>query len=154
MFALMVLWVATPTFAHGQEWQTEILESRGTAQGILQIVHVGEDGYRLMLDGRLLRELEGYRVSIGASFPSDNAPEYLLLIIDTGGGSCPQEYRLLDLTPGRKPFLTGEFGNCSVMPSLQRQDQDVRIDFPPSEGTRAQTWVYKSEHHGLTNRID
>jgi len=133
----------TEVLAFWPGWTTEVLESRQTAQGQFQIVQAGMDGYGLVLQGKLLRELEAYRVSVYDVYPAGYSPVYLLVVINKGGGSCPREYRLLDVASAQKTVLTGEFGNCSAKPTLHAQDQGILIDFPPWQGNPAQSWFYQ-----------
>jgi hypothetical protein len=102
----------------------------------------------------VVRELEGYSVHVQSAIPAGDAAAYVLLKIESGGGSCPHKYRLLDVAPGRKPHLTGEFGNCSAEPASRAQGQDIRIDFPAWPGARAQSWLYRTGPGRLQREIN
>jgi hypothetical protein len=144
LYATVSLFIATNALAFWPGWTTDIVESRWTAQGQLQIVQAGVDGYGIMVQGQLLRELEAFWVTIQDTYPAGSSPDYLLLAIGTGGGSCSREYRLLDLSPGHNPYLSGEFGNCSEVPVLQAQGNGLRIEFPGWQGAKPQTWQYEA----------
>jgi hypothetical protein len=143
LYAMVCLFATTNALAFWPGWSMDIVESRWTAQGLFQIVQAGVDGYGLVLQGHLLRELESFSVNIQSTYPAGSSPDYLLLAVSTGGGSCPRKYRLLDVAPGHKPYISGEFGNCSAEPTLHAQEDGVRIDVPASPGARAQTWGYQ-----------
>jgi len=115
-----------------------------TAQGLLQIAEVGLGGYRMSIAGNFIVEFEAYGVDITGAIPSDDFPQYVLLEIDKGGGSCPYLFRLLDLTPGRKPFLTGEFGNCSAWPALKIEGKNISVVFSSSHDSNAEFVLYDS----------
>ncbi len=133
-------------------WNMETLQNIPTAQGLLQISAVGLGGYRIMLQGQSLRELEGYHVEIIDAIPEGNNPSILLVGIQTGGGSCEHQYRILDLTPGKKPHLTGLFGTCNGNPFLKKgEGNSVVINFFSAENDPPATWFYNPAGHRLSH---
>jgi len=135
----------------GDGWVREPIESLQTVQGLLQIDQVGVDGFRVFVTGHLIEELEAYGVQITNTLPAAPSPQYILLESTTGGGSCPSRYRLLDLTPGRKPYLTEEFGNCSAWPAMVMQGEDVAIRFSNFSDSKARTFIYEPNRRHLTS---
>jgi hypothetical protein len=145
--AILSAGVMAPALAQG--WDTEAVEHLQTAQGPLQIDQVGAGGYRLFVAGHFIAELEAFSIDISSALPS-TSPQYVLLEMNTGGGSCPHLYRLLDLTPGRKPYLSGEFGNCSAAPAFDMRGDNVRIDFPNFRHFKAQTFFYDPKRRRIS----
>ena len=138
---ILIAGVAVRSLA--QAWDTVPIASLQTVHGLLQIDQAGEDGYRLFVDSHFIAELEAFSVGISSTLPSDK-PQYVLLKIDTGGGSCPALYRLLDLTPGRKPHLTHELGHCFAVPSLKLEGKNIAINFSNSHDSKSQTILYET----------
>ncbi|HVO33523.1 MAG TPA: hypothetical protein VMU17_06380 [Elusimicrobiota bacterium] len=132
-------------------WDLETLAQITTAKGELAIVQAGLDGYQLVLDGRVLRELEGYGVRVATSLPAGRPAEYVLIVVDTGGGSCPERFRILDLRAA-KPYLSPEFGGCSEYPSIASKGAEIEIDFPAFEQEAPATWLYDEPRQTLQRR--
>jgi len=135
-----------------QGWDTHPVESLQTIQGLVQINEVGDNGYRVWVAGKLLGELEAFGVHIAGILPATGSPQYVLLEMYTGGGSCPYRYRLVDLTPGQKPYWTGDFGNCSVGPIFGMQGENVTIDFSNLSDFKTRTFSYQSGHRCIKSR--
>ncbi len=134
-----------------QEWVTTPVENLKTVQGLLQIDQLGEDGYRISVDGHFIAEIGAYSVHISSGLASANSIEYVLLDLSTGGGSCPNLFRILDLTPGRKPYLTGEFGNCSDAPDFSMRSENVMIGFSDAQDYNAKTFIYDTQHRHINS---
>jgi len=147
--AILCAGFGTSCLAQGG-WDIEPIDSLLTVQGRLQIDQVGDDGYRLTIDGHFIVEFGAFGVEIDSAVPSGISAQYILLKIDEGGGSCPQLYRLLDLTPGQKPYLTHEFGNCSAEAGMTMQGENVAIIFSKTQDSKARTTIYQPDHRRLT----
>ena len=125
------------------------MEQLPTVQGLLQIDHVGTSGYGLFVAGHFIAELESFSVLISSALPAADSVQYVLVKIATGGGSCPHLYRLVDLTPGRNPYLTGEFGNCSAVPVFRMDGETIAIDFSDFAKSKAQTFLYNPKRRHI-----
>ena len=125
-----------------QGWEMEVRQSVQTAKGLLELKEVGRSGFRIYVNGILIRELEGFDLVIWGTLPSVEAPQYVLLGIDTANGFCPYKYFLLDVTAIPVPYLTQEFADCSPVPKVEMQGQSVKMNFPPSHDVKAQQWLY------------
>jgi len=139
----VILCIGSVGVGAAEAWKTEVINQLKTPQGLVEIHAVGSSGYDVRVGGHLVEELEGAYAGISNAVPSGDSPRYVLLNISTGGGSCPQLYRILDLTPGQKPFLTREFGTCGAEKSMTLQGENVAIHFSESELFKAQTFIYK-----------
>ncbi len=145
--ASVLFFVNNVSAATPEGWPTEIMQTVPTAQGPLQIMQIGEDGFRISIHGALLRELEGDGVDVIDTLPQGPAAQYLLLEVHTGGGSCSQLYHLLDVTPGSKPYLTGPIGTCAGNPMMRMKENRVEIMFSSFLNNPAQTWDYDPSAH-------
>jgi len=140
----------SPRFCLSQDWDMEIRRSLSTAKGLLQLDEVGQGGFRIYLNGTFIRELEGFGIAVWGTLPLGEPPRYILLGVDTGNGFCPDRYLLLDVTASPTPYLTREFADCSPVPKIQMQDQDVQIVFPSSSYEKTQAWLYHPARRAIT----
>jgi len=136
------------TPARALHWPAETLRSLQTQSGLFRIVLVGT-GNQLWVGGNMVRELDTSGASVAAQWPPDGPPRFILLDLPTGGGSCSDLFRLLDLTPGKKPYLTGTFNGCPANPSLSVDGDNVAIDFAGTRKQRAVIWRYDAARRRL-----
>jgi hypothetical protein len=137
-----------PTASHAAGWQENVQATVQTNGGRLEIVAVGM-GAQLRLNGRLLQDLDESGASVAQQWP-ETSPKFLLLDLPTGGGSCPDLYRLLDVSVPDKPHLTKAFGTCQATPMLRPDGERILVDFPATPERRAGTWTYDPS----TRRLD
>jgi hypothetical protein len=122
-----------PALALDPGWQIEPRAEIPTSAGIFKIDQVGEDGYRLMIGERVIRELESFYVGVLDTFPPGPDAKYILIGESTGGGSCPDLYRLVDLSARPAPYLTETFGDCNGDAQLAMKDGILNIEFPTTK---------------------
>jgi hypothetical protein len=138
--------------SRGTPWEEEVQTTLQTNSGRFEIVSIGTGG-QLRLNGRLLQELDESDASIARRWP-DQSPQFLLLDLPTDGGSCPELYRLLDLSVSGKPSLTRPFGNCHVSPTLQTEGDKLSVYFPATPERAAGTWTYDPERRRLDDPLN
>ena len=138
-----------PTLGRSRGWDIELRKSLPTSKGLLRIDEVGQGGFRVSVDGKLIRELEGFDLAVWGTLPTADSPQYILLALDTGNGFCPYKYVLLDVTASPAPYLTHEFADCSPVPKVSMNGPEVKMDFPSSQNVKTQVWVYDPVRHDL-----
>jgi hypothetical protein len=153
-FIMLCAGFLSPRMCGSQGWNMELLKSLPTAQGLLQLDEVGQGGYRVYVGGNLIRELEGFGINVWETLPSGDSPQYILLGVSTGNSFCGYKYFLLDVTASPTPYLTREFADCSPLPNVQMQGQDVKIDFPSSHYVKAQEWIYRPTPRALMSEYE
>jgi hypothetical protein len=139
---------------HSKGWETRPEVQLQTTQGLMRIDLAGINGYQISVASRPVAELEARGVYVSTTAVMSDSREFVLLEVSNGGGSCGQVYRLLDLAPGQKPYLTREFGNCTDKPSMVVSGPEkVQFDFMKTPEFKAQTVIYDPTRHKITKTL-
>lgn len=122
----------------------KVVKSVTTAQGKLNIVKYGKGGateYGVTLGDRTLVEPDQRPVEVAAAQPKAKA-NLVLLRFPRKDKQCPARFRVADLTRGRDPRVSEEFGNCSARPRVSSSKGGWKLAFPKAGSAKAKTWTY------------
>lgn len=125
----------------------KVVKSVTTAQGKLTVVKYGKGAnteHGVMIGKTTLVEPEFRPVEVTASTPKGKA-NLVLLRFPSKDRSCPARFRVADLTRGRDPKVSDEFGNCSARPKVSAaKGGGWKLAFPKAGSAKARTWTYAS----------
>lgn len=121
------------------------VKSVRTAQGKLQILRHGSGAraeYSVVLGERVLVEPDERPIQVAASQSSKGKARLVLLRFPSKDKSCPARFRVADLTRGKDPRVSDEFGNCSARPKASTSKAGWKLAFPKAGSAKAATWTY------------
>ena len=72
-----------------------------------------------------------------------------LIWLSTGGTACPAMFMYVVARQDSLPLITTEFGNCSDMPTITNNKDDITVALP---GNPAQTWVFDLNNFKLSEK--
>lgn len=92
--------------------------------------------HQILLHGRPFGppDSETWSLSVEATYPSAQAPKWVVLAYGDGGNACEGSYRVLDLS-GAVPVLSPQIGTCGAM-TLLATDSQLIFDF------ETEVWTY------------
>lgn len=123
----------------------KVVKSVSTAQGKLQIVRYGSGAraeYWVALGERTLVDPDERPIEVAASQSSKGKARLVLLRFPRKDKSCPARFRVADLTRGKDPKVSDEFGNCSARPKASASKAGWKLAFPKAGSAKAATWTY------------
>lgn len=123
----------------------KVVKSVATAQGKLQIVRYGSGAsaeYAVLLGGRTLVDPEERPIAVAASQTAKGKAKLVLLKFPRKDKDCPARFRVADLTRGKDPRVSEEFGNCSARPRATATSGGWKLAFPKAGTAKARTWTW------------
>jgi hypothetical protein len=103
----------------------KVVKSVATAHGKLQIVRYGSGAS-----------------AESASQSAKGKAKLVLLRFPRKDKDCPARFRVADLTRGKDPKVSDEFGNCSGRPRASAASGGWKLAFPKAGSAKARTWTY------------
>jgi len=123
----------------------KVVKTVTTAQGKLHVVKYGSGSsteFAVTLGDRTLIEPEERPIEVATSQPARGQASLVLLRFPRKDKDCPARFRVADLTRGRDPKVSDEFGNCSARPKASAASGGWKLAFPRAGSSKAKTWVY------------
>ncbi|HEU4385010.1 MAG TPA: hypothetical protein VFR85_16120 [Anaeromyxobacteraceae bacterium] len=122
----------------------KVVKTVATAQGKLNVVRYGKGSnaeYALMLGTRTLVDPEMRPIQVAATNPRSK-PSLVLLRFPSKDKHCPAHFRVADVTRGKDPKVSEEFGNCSAKPKVSAASGGWKLAFPKAGSAKPRTWTY------------
>ncbi len=142
----------------------KVVKSVATAQGKLHIVRYGSGAsaeFAVLLGDRTLVDPEERPIAVAASQAAKGKANLVLLKFPRKDKDCPARFRVADLTRGKDPRVSDEFGNCSARPRASASSAGWKLAFPKAGRAKAKTWLYSNgelreagQKTGAQGRID
>ncbi len=123
----------------------KVVKSVATAHGKLQIVRYGSGAsaeFAVLLGDRTLVDPEERPINVAASQTAKGKAKLVLLRFPRKDKDCPARFRVADLTRGKDPKVSDEFGNCSGRPRASATSGGWKLAFPKAGSAKARTWTY------------
>lgn len=123
----------------------KVVKSVSTAQGKLKIVRHGTGPlaeYSVVLGDRTLVDPAERPIEVAGSQSSKGKARLVLLRFRHRDKACPALFRVADLTRGKDPKVSDEFGNCSARPKASATKAGWKLAFPRAGSAKAATWTY------------
>jgi hypothetical protein len=123
----------------------KVVKSVATALGKLQIVRYGSGAsaeFAVLLGDRTLVDPEERPIDVAASQSAKGKAKLVLLRFPRKDKDCPARFRVADLTRGKDPKVSDEFGNCSGRPRASAASGGWKLAFPKAGSAKARTWTY------------
>lgn len=123
----------------------KVVKSVATAQGKLQVVRYGSGAsaeFAVLLGDRTLVDPEERPIEVAASQTAKGKAKLVLLRFPRKDKACPARFRVADLTRGKDPKVSDEFGNCSARPRASATSGGWKLAFPKAGSAKARTWTY------------
>jgi hypothetical protein len=123
----------------------KVVKSVATGQGKLQIVRYGRGAsaeFAVLLGDRTLVDPEERPIEVAASQTAKGKAKLVLLRFPRKDKDCPARFRVADVTRGKDPTVSEEFGNCSARPRASATSGGWKLAFPKAGSAKARTWTY------------
>ncbi len=121
----------------------KVVKRVATAQGPLQIVRHGEPPeYSVVLGDRTLVKPSERTIEVASVRSAKAHTKLVLLRFPSKEKDCPALFRVVEVSKGKDPRTSDEFGNCSPKARASTVAAGWRVSFPKTKAAPAKAWVY------------
>ncbi len=121
----------------------KVVKRVATAQGPLQIVRHGEPAeYSVVLGDRTLVKPKERVIEVASVRSAKGHTKLVLLRFPSKDKECPALFRVVEVSKGKDPRTSDEFGNCSPKARASTVAAGWRVSFPKTKAAPAKAWVY------------
>lgn len=108
---------------------------------------LGESGsgeQKLMLNGKKLRDGDGYSLSFEQKF-TVGEKDVVLIMNNSGGTACPVHYFFISVSPQGNAKLSPEFGTCSDLAKPNQNGLQIIVNIPKMTGLGNAKYIYEND---------